>query len=273
MVGPFTGETGGFLPADQQLPYTVHFQNDPAASSHVTEIRIVTALDGSLDARTFRLGDIQIGDIDIHVPADRAVFQGDFDFRNSLGFIVRVSAGVDLVAEEATWLVQAIDPLTGLVLEDRGRGLLPPNNARGQGAGFVSYTVRPEADLATGTTVQASARVLFNTAPPEDTPLLVQTLDGQAPASHLTATPVTGTDGSFVVSWNATDDPLGAGVKHVTVYVAIDGGDYRIWKRQVAAESGTDLYAGQAGRTYEFLSLATDVAGNRELPPFGACGG
>ena len=48
-----------------------------------------------LAINSFRLGDIKIGGVTINVPADRAVFQGDFDLRNSLGFIVRVSAGVD----------------------------------------------------------------------------------------------------------------------------------------------------------------------------------
>ena len=31
--------------------------------------------------------------------------------------------------------------------------------------------------------------------------------------------------------------------------------------------SGTMIYQGQAGHTYTFLALATDVAGNHELPP------
>ena len=33
---------------------------------------------------------------------------------------------------------------------------------------------------------------------------------------------------------------------------------------------GSDVFEGEAGHTYEFLALATDVAGNSELPPFGA---
>ncbi len=34
--------------------------------------------------------------------------------------------------------------------------------------------------------------------------------------------------------------------------------------------SGTMIYQGQAGHTYTFLALATDLAGNHELPPAGA---
>ena len=64
-----------------------------------------------------------------------------------------------------------------------------------------------------------------------------------------------------------TDDSGGSGVSHVTLYVAADGGDFEIWQRQLPDASGSDVFQGEAGKTYEFLALATDVAGNRELPP------
>ncbi len=49
--------------------------------------------------------------------------------------------------------------------------------------------------------------------------------------------------------------------------VATDGGDFMIWKSQTTDTSG--VYNGEAGHTYEFLALATDNAGNKELPPVG----
>ena len=86
----------GSFPTGQALPFTVNFQNDPEATTEPGEIRITTQLDPSLDPSTFRLGDIQIGDIDIQIPSNLALFQGDFDFTQTKGFIVRVSAGVDI---------------------------------------------------------------------------------------------------------------------------------------------------------------------------------
>ena len=35
----------------------------------------------------------------------------------SLGVLVRVRAGIDVVSNEATWNLQAIDPETGMYLE------------------------------------------------------------------------------------------------------------------------------------------------------------
>jgi len=84
----------------------------------------------------------------------------------------------------ATWLLQAIDPRTGQLLQDPTRGLLPPNDAQGHGAGFVSYTIQPRDGLPTGTPIAAAARLHFDTLPPEDTVTLVHTLDAHARKSN-----------------------------------------------------------------------------------------
>ena len=190
LTGPQTFDTQGWLPVGQPLPYTIGFENAEDASRYVNEIRVVTQLDPDLDARSFQFGDIKIGDITIDVPDGRSLFQGEYDFAATRGFILRVSAGIDLYQEpaQATWLIQAIDPLTGEVLQDGSRGLLRPNDALGAGAGFVSYTVESLPETATGAKITASARVLFDTQAPEDTQVLTQAVDGLAPASHITVT-------------------------------------------------------------------------------------
>ena len=269
ITGPFSAESAGFLPVNQPLPYTINFQNDPASSSFVNEVRIVADIDEELDTRTFRLGDIRVGDINVDVPSDRGVFQADIDFLDTKGFILRVSAGVDLASNEATWLLQAIDPITGQLITDPNRGLLPPNNALGDGFGFVSYTIATEDDVNTGDQVTASARVFFNNAPPEDTELLTQVIDAAAPTTQLTVARVSPASSNFIVNWNSADDVGGSGFKHVTLYVAEDGGDFAIFQRQLTESSGSEVFVGTPGHTYEFLALATDKAGNREEPPLG----
>ncbi|MEX2214849.1 MAG: Ig-like domain-containing protein [Phycisphaeraceae bacterium] len=269
ITGPFSAESSGFLPVAVPLPYTVNFQNDPSASSFVNEVRIVVDIDEQLDTRSFRLGDIRIGDINIEVPSDRGVYTADIDFLDTKGFILRVSAGIDLAANEATWLLQAINPITGQLITDPNRGLLPPNNALGDGFGFVSYTIRTEDDVNTGDEVTASARVFFDNAAPEDTELLTQRIDAAAPVTQLTVTRITPAAPNFNVSWNALDDTDGSGFKHVTIYVAEDGGDFVIWQRRRTDASGSEVFTGTQGKSYEFLALATDKAGNREEPPLG----
>jgi len=270
ITGPQTFDTGGWLPVGQTLPYTVNFANDPASGRYINEVRVVTQLDPDVDARSFKLGDIKIGDITIDVPDGRSLFQGEFDFVASRGFLLRVSAGIDLFQDvpAATWLIQAIDPLTGEVLQDATRGLLKPNDALGNGAGYVSYSVEASTDLDTGAEISASARVLFDTQAPEDTLVLTHQVDGRAPITTIDIERI-GTSSSFEVSWESTDDPLGSGFKHVTLYVATDSGDFKIWQRQLTTAAGSLVFAGQAGHTYEFIALATDMAGNREAPQAG----
>ncbi len=229
MTGPFTAESNDFIPTGQPLPFTVNFQNDPTATTSPGTIRITTQLDPNLDPSTFRLGDIQIGNIDVHIPSNLGLFQGDFDFTQSNGFILRVSAGVDLQTRTATWLLQAIDPLTGLVITDPSKGLLPPNNAEGAGAGYVTYTVEPNATATTGAIISATSTVLFSNAPPQNTAPLTYTLDTAPPTTQVTVTQL-GTAPNYQVQWNSVDDPKGSGVKYVTLYVSEDGGAYQIWQ-------------------------------------------
>ncbi len=282
IAGPQTYDTNGWLPVDQALPYTVNFENSTSSSRYVNEVRVITQLDPDVDPHSFELGDIRIGDITIDIPSGRANFQGEFDFAATRGFLLRVSAGVDLYQDPAavSWLIQAIDPLTGEVLQDTTRGLLKPNDAFGNGAGFVSYTVQARntddltfpddtpPELIPDGVVKASARVLFDTQAPEDTLVLEQRVDSAAPVTSVTVERIGATQ-SFNVSWNSVDRLNGSGFKHVTLYVATDGGDFKIWQRQLTVAEGTLVFQGEAGHTYEFLALATDIAGNKELPSAG----
>ncbi|MEL6166731.1 MAG: hypothetical protein AAFR37_24315, partial [Cyanobacteria bacterium J06628_3] len=71
----------------------------------------------------------------------------------------------------------------------------------------------------------------------------------------------------YLVSWKAVDDSSGSGIKHVTVYVAENGGDFRIWQQQTTDTEA--IFSGKADSSYEFLALATDNAGNTEQPVLG----
>jgi hypothetical protein len=184
-----------------------------------------------------------LGDINVQISDGRSSFQGDFDFRTSKGFILRVSGGLDPLSNTATWLLQAIDPLTGEVIQDPSRGLLLP----GIGRGSVSYSIQPEVGVPTGTTITSAARILYNTSVPIDTATVTNLVDAVAPTTSVTVTPLKAGSSDYWVRWTATDDEMGSGVKHVTVYVAENGGDFTIWKRQTTETEG--VYLGQAGST------------------------
>ena len=263
--GPSGYGSAQFVPANTALPYTVRFRNPAESTTTANEVRIVSVLDDDLSVRSFRLGDMEIGGIKVNVPDGRANFQGDFDLRNSLGFILRVSAGVDPTSRTASWVLQAIDPETGEVLQDATRGLLQPDNTQGRGAGFVSYTVQAAFGAANGAEITAQARVLLDNQAPFETSIVRSTLDNGAPETTLTAALLQAGSGDWLVKWQAADEPAGSGVRHTTVYVRAEGGAWAIWQRQTTETQA--VYEGVAGVRYEFLALSVDNAGNRELPP------
>src|SRR5262249_27906382 len=123
LIGPQGFGPQQYLPVGQPLPYTIQFANGKKAASAVGEARIVSQLDPNFDPRSFRLGDLQLGDLQVHIPGSVGSFQGDFDFTKSKGFILRVSAGIDINSNTLTWLLQAIDPNTGQVVQDPAVGL------------------------------------------------------------------------------------------------------------------------------------------------------
>ncbi|HAY28075.1 MAG TPA: hypothetical protein DCY47_11380, partial [Candidatus Accumulibacter sp.] len=250
------------------LPYQLAFTNP--ADSPAGQLRIISQIDPSLDPASFRLGDLRIGDLAVHLPADRAAFQGDFDFSGSKGFILRVSAGVDTTSRVATWLLQAIDPATGEVVRDRSHGLLPVADA-GSGTattqqGFVSYSVRADDDALSGSNIHSAARLLADALPPVDSQTHAIRLDTTAPRTHLTVTPAGATSAAGVVSfdlrWQSSDEL--SGVRTVSLYVAEDGGSFRLWQRRLPAGTEQAVFVGEAGRQYEFIAVATDHAGNSE---------
>ncbi len=87
MQGPFGYGDEQWLPAAERLPYTIQFENPASSRDHVSELRIVTQLDGDVDPRTFQLGDMRLGGLTIHLPAGRSTLQADFDFTQQLGFV------------------------------------------------------------------------------------------------------------------------------------------------------------------------------------------
>ncbi len=264
LSGPQGYGAEAYLPQGVDLPYTIDFANPANASTHVSEIRIVSELDEVFDPLQLQLGDLQVGDIQVQIPAGRGSFQGDFDFIEAKGFILRVSAGLDASSNTLTWLLQAIDPETGEVSQNPEVGLLPPNDLNGSGQGVVSYSVRPQLAVASGTQATAQARVILDNLAPQDTEAVVITVDNDAPTTEITVERLAEGGSDYRVEWSATDGDVGSGVKHVTVYVAEDGGDFKIWKRQTT--DTFDVYQGEAGHTYEFMAIATDNAGNQETP-------
>ncbi|WP_198080418.1 CARDB domain-containing protein, partial [Acinetobacter calcoaceticus] len=250
-----------YVPSETALPFKLNFQNTTEQSLH--EIRLVTAIDEQLDPYSLRLTDMKIGDINIHVPENRSSFSSDFDFTGSLGFILRVSAGVDTESHIVTWLIQAIDPNTGEVSTQNLHRLLKLSE---NNKGFVGYTIQSAETAKSNEEIITQARIYLNNTPPVDSQSSTYILDNQRPVTTVQVVSEQSTVENQVhykVKWSAQDDV--SGIKHVTLYVAENGRDFKIWQKQLTQANGELLFVGQTDTQYEFLAVATDVAGNQEI--------
>jgi probable HAF family extracellular repeat protein len=86
-------------------------------------------------------------------------------------------------------------------------------------------------------------------------------IDATKPVSHVAALPAAAPAPGFNVTWSGVDPT--SGIANYTIFVADNGGAFAPWISGATATQAT--YAGVAGHTYGFYSIATDVAGNQEL--------
>jgi len=89
--------------------------------------------------------------------------------------------------------------------------------------------------------------------------------DELAPESAVEPLPA-GSPTSIPVSWSGRDNAGGSGISFYDIYVSIDGAPFILWQKETLDRSA--VYQGAFGRRYAFYSIATDLAGNRELAPF-----
>ena len=261
IVGPQSFGADHWTSSSNALPYTIHYENQASATAPAQQVTITQTLDSDLNTNSFRLGDFGWGDIYVDVQDGTSFYIDRIDLTETRGYMVDVMAGVDVAKHEVFWSFTTIDPNTGEIPVDPTIGFLPPDSDGSIGQGFVNYTVRANAGATTGTVIDAKATIVFTTQEPIDTPAIFNTLDTAAPESHIEAvTETTVESAQFLVRWSGSD--VGSAIAGYSVYVSDNGGAYSPWLENTTLTEAT--YAGQAGHTYAFYTVATDNAGNSE---------
>lgn len=241
--------------------------SSPRTTSITTPSSTITdRLDAGLDWSSFRFGQIAFGErvVDasgsptFHFEADTTVSYDDYP--------VRVVADFNPQTGLVTWQISSYDPLTGQAPRSPLAGFLPPNDEQHRGEGFVTYTIRPQAALATGVEIRNEASIVFDINPAIVTNETVHTIDAAAPRSQVADLPSQLNATSISVAWSGDDENgAGSGIAGYDVYVATDGGPYERWLANTAATSGQ--YPGLPGHEYAFYSVATDLVGHTEAAP------
>lgn len=269
IVGPAgSGSPDHFMRVNQNFPYMILFENKPEATAPAQIVVITQQLDADLDWSTFELGDFGFGDTIIDVPEGRNFYQTRVDLRETLGYFVDFTAGIDLETGIVSWRFESIDPETGDLVENALSGFLPPNDASGRGQGFVDYSISPKANLTTGAAITAQASIVFDDNAPLLTPVYTNKIDTGLPTSSITTLPATQDFPTFTVSWSGMDDaagPAGSGIVSYDIYVSDNGGSFQPFL--LGTQLTTALFTGQVNHTYSFYSVATDAVGFRQTTP------
>jgi hypothetical protein len=261
--GTSTEELDRYIAGDHHLGYMISFENLETATVAAQEVQITDQLDSNLDWSTFTLGTIQIGTHTISVTEGSQNFSTEIDLRPEMDALVEVQCTYNQGTGVVEWLFRCKNPDTGELAD-----FLPPNTEEvdPQGRGYVSYSVKPKANLPTGTVIKNKATIDFEVdipPAPMDTPEVFNTLDNTKPASHVLPLAANQTSISFNVSWSGSDE--GSGVRDYTIYVSDNLGPFTAWLTQTTDTQAT--FTGASGHTYAFYSIARDNVGNQEDLP------
>ncbi|MFO0805191.1 MAG: CARDB domain-containing protein [Gemmataceae bacterium] len=264
IIGPKGSGANGAVPQTTPMPYTVTFENTSPTQAPAQRVVIKQNVDpAGLNWQSFRLTAFGFAGHTYQIPNAPANYQTTLIFN---GYKVEFFANLDQLTGVATWIFTTIDLATGQVPLNPLVGFLPSNDANGLGEGFVSYTIVPKSTAPTGTVITAQASIIFDTQPPLNTNVAINTVDA---GTGLTSTVQTlsgvQTTERFNVTWGGEGATAGSGVNTYDVYVSDNGGPYSLWL--VGTSLTTAEYSGQNGHTYAFYSVATDNVGNRQIIP------
>ncbi|MBR1850616.1 MAG: hypothetical protein IJ789_04490, partial [Bacteroidales bacterium] len=257
------GDSTRFVAASEKMRYTISFENDPDfATAPASRVYVTYPVPPSQNISSFRLADFGFGSFIFSVPSGVSAYSQRLDVSDSLGVWVDVTAGIDIVNNQLFWIFQSIDPETGFEPTNSQMGFLLVNDALSRGEGYVSFTIQPKANVATGDTVGAEATIIFDDNASIATNVWRNTFDAVAPTSHLLHEMDAQDSLYCTFSFAATDDEGGAGVSQVQLFVSENEGPYQLaglYHPDSAAALTLDY-----GKFYKFVSQAVDNVGNVE---------
>ncbi|MGC2745706.1 MAG: hypothetical protein WA672_21260 [Candidatus Angelobacter sp.] len=231
------------------------FTNEATASAPAQKVVVTDQLNLTTDdLNSFNLGPIALPNQLVIPPTGVTDFSTTADLRPAINILVAINAHLEKSTGLLTWAFQSLDPATNQPPADPLAGFLPPGIG-----GSTFFMVMPKTTVPTDTRVQNHASVVFDTNSSISTPTWLNTIDKDAPQSHVVNLPPQ-SSGSIPLQWAGTD--VGAGVQDFTVYVSDNGGPFSPFVTQSIATSAA--FAGQPGHTYGFFSTARDLVGNAE---------
>ena len=209
MVGPAGAGAEHWLKHNQDMDYTIFFENKSTATAPAHTITIRDTLDTTtLDLSSFGFTHFAWGDTTFSIEGTNVQeFTRDVDLRPAKELIVRVSGKLDTIKGIADWTILSLNPTTREEEEDPDLGVLPPNDEKGSGEGYVGYRITQKPSLASGTSILSKATIVFDTNDPIATNDFVNRVDTVAPVSSVASVEAVGD--SLLLTFSGTDTESG----------------------------------------------------------------
>lgn len=244
--------------------YTIFFENVDTATAAAQLVHIIDTLDNNLfDLSTVQLRAIGIADSLHAVPSDRV---GNYFTDLNFAFLGPLTARVNFTVDSASAVVEcrflSLDDNTMDFTQDPLAGFLPPNVTPPMGEGFIAFSVNLKEEIGSGATASNRASIIFDTNEPIITNTHTYTTDFNRPTSSVGLLPDTSSTLSINVSWAGNDQTSSTAYHDVFVKEKENGS----WSTIAYHHLGTSTsFTGEWGKQYSFFSLATDLAGNKEI--------
>jgi len=212
LVGPTGFGASGWFQTPKTAQYSLTFNNLPSATNPATNVYVTNSFDGTnLDLGSLAVSAITIGNVNYspstNIPLTSQAFGHDIDLRPAQNLIVRVNASLDPTTNKVNASFLSLDPSTGLEPTDPTVGFLPPG-----AGGTMLFTVNPKSSLPTGTAIQSSGSVIFDTNASINTNTWINSVDVTPPTGQVAALPPATTNPSIGLSWTGTD--VGSGIQY-----------------------------------------------------------
>ena len=245
------------------LNYTIFFENDPdfaTANAQKVDVRFNFADKAAM--KGFGLGTYGFANQSWNIDDAPAAYQNRLDLRDSMYIYVDLTAGIDVVKQQAFWLFNSIDPETGYNPWQVDRGMLPVNDSTHVGEGFVTFRLKPHEGLKTGDTISIVASIVFDQNDTIPTNRWRNTIDAGNPTSKVKARQDSKNEHLYHLTLEAADDEGGSGLKRVLLYQA---NNFGIYEEVATCPVDTVIdFTAEPGHQYRFNSIAEDNVGNRE---------
>ena len=263
IIGPMGYDSIHWVSVKDVLNYTILFENDPEfATANAQKVDVRFTFEDKAQMKGFGLGTYGFANRSWDIEKNPAAYQNRLDLRDSMHIYVDLTAGIDVVKQQAFWLFNSIDPETGYNPWQVDRGMLPVNDSTHVGEGFVKFQLIPNETLQTGDTISIAANIVFDQNDTIPTNRWCVTIDAGAPTSKVKGKKDSKNENLYHLTVQAADDENGSGLKRVMLYQA---NNFGIYEEYAVCPLDTVIdFKAEPGRQYRFYTLAEDNVGNLE---------